>query len=151
MTADASRLRDGLALWALNVQSTAVDAVPDAVRPLAPLGVVSGDPNSSYVPGQLRESIAVDGAVVVAGPSFRGRVVAPVIQAQTTDQGSPPHPIEGNPLLRFHWANGPQGARIYTFRHVNHPGNPAQNWWDPAIRAAYADALLTAAVSVPFV
>lgn len=151
MTADASGLRVALDRWALTVQTDAVEAMPDMIRPLAPLGTPSGDPTSSYAPGQLRESIAVDGAVVASGPSYRGRVVAPVIQAQTTDQGAPAHLIEGNPLLRFHWANGPQGARIYTFRHVNHPGNPAQNWWDPAVRAAYAEALLSAAVSVVFV
>lgn len=151
MTADASGLRAALDRWALTVQSDAVDAMPDIIRPLAPLGSPSEDPDSSYVPGQLRESIAVDGSVVSSGSTYRGRVVAPVIQAETTDKGSPPHPIDGNPLLRFHWASGPQGSRIYTFRHVNHPGNPAQNWWDPAVRAAYAEALLSAAVSAVFV
>ncbi len=78
-----------------------------------------------------------------------GRISAPVIQAKTTDQGSPPHPIEGRPLLRFWWPNGPRGPRIYFYRFVNHPGNAPMNWWLPALREAFGPTLLAKAVSTP--
>lgn len=39
-------------------------------------------------------------------------------------EGTQPHPIfaKNGGLLRFFWANGPQGAGVYFFRSVNHPG-----------------------------
>jgi len=143
MTADASRLRDGLARWALQVQTDAVEAMPDLIRPSAPLGKPSEDPESSYVPGALRAAIAVTSPVSNGGTRFPGRVSAPVPQAVYTDRGTEPHriPKDGVKLLRFPW----RGAIVYRM-HVDHPGTTAQNWWEPAVRAAYTQALLAAAV-----
>lgn len=144
MTADASRLRDGLARWAYTVQSDAVDAVPDLVRPQAPLGKPSEDPLSSYVSGALQASIQVTQPVSNGGTTFPGRVSAPVPQAEYTDRGTQPHdifPVRAK-VLRF--VTG--GATVHTM-HVSHPGNPAQNWWEPAVRASYTQALLQAAVA----
>lgn len=37
-------------------------------------------------------------------------------------EGTNPHPIHGNPLLAFYWANGPNGPGNYIYASVNHPG-----------------------------
>lgn len=148
MSADASRLRDALDSWAYAVQAGAVDDVPDLVRPLAPLGVST--PTSDREPGQLRASLTVSEQVNSGGPQFRGKVAAPVPQAVWTDQGTLPHEIvprgPGYPL-RFYW---PKVGGIVRFMRVNHPGNAAQNWWEPSVRMAYTQALLARAVSTPF-
>jgi len=38
--------------------------------------------------------------------------------------GTKPHPItpHGNYPLRFFWPRGPEGAKVYYYMHVNHPG-----------------------------
>jgi hypothetical protein len=144
MTADASRLRAGLARWAYTVQSDAVQAVPDLVRPYAPVGKPSEDPMSSYVPGALAASITVSQPVTFGGTRFAGRVSAPVPQAEYTDRGTVPHeivPVRAK-VLRF-----PQNGTIVYRMHVNHPGNPPMPWWEQAVTAAYGQALLSVAVA----
>lgn len=37
-------------------------------------------------------------------------------------EGTKPHAIEGNPTLAFPWEHGPEGAGMYFFRSVWHPG-----------------------------
>lgn len=64
--------------------------------------------------------------IEVAVPSPLGRWIT---------QGTRPHTIrpKGNYPLRFFWARGPQGPRVYSFWSVNHPGTKA----NPFIARAY--------------
>lgn len=148
MTADASRVRAALTAWADAVQTGAVDDVPDMVRPLAPLG--TSTPTSTRAPGELRNSITVAQRVTSNGTSFRGRVAATAPQARWTDRGTDPHEIvprgPGYPL-RFWSARA--GVIVFRWR-VFHPGNAAQNWWEPAVRSAFVQSMLTRARSTPF-
>lgn len=145
MSADASKLRDALDRWGSDVLRGAVEDMPDLIRPVAPIGEATE--TSTRAPGQLRDSITVSVPGSSGGPVFRGSVAAPVPQAVWTDKGTSPHPIdpvgEGYPL-RFFWA---RTGRVMYFMHVNHPGNPAQNWWEPAVRDAFARALLDRALA----
>lgn len=43
-------------------------------------------------------------------------------------EGTQPHTIVGNPILAFHWANGPNGPGTYFFRSVHHPGTKANRF-----------------------
>lgn len=147
MTADLTTYRQQLEGWAGRFFADAVEAMPDIIRERAPIGTSS--PTSVREPGELRRSIRVGRNPIIGGTLLTATIVAPVIQAKTTDQGAPPHRIDGNPLLRFFWPNGPKGPKIYVFRFVNHPGNPAQNWWEPALREAFGPTLAAKAVSTP--
>lgn len=42
--------------------------------------------------------------------------------ALAVHEGTKEHVIEGNPLLAFPWDNGPEGAGMYFFASVKHPG-----------------------------
>ena len=60
-------------------------------------------------------------------------VVVDVPYAKAQAFGARPHVIRGNPTLRFYW--GKVGKVVY-FPKVNHPGNPANPWWDNWLREA---------------
>lgn len=138
MSSDVRAVKGALGRWAVSVQDQAVGSMPDAMRGYAPLRE-----------GELRRSIRRAGPVSFTGERVRGRIVAPVIQARTTDQGSPPHvirPKRAGGLLVFYW---PKIGRVIGLRHVNHPGNRAKPWWQRALRATYGPALRYAAVRTP--
>lgn len=135
MSADVRGVKSALGRWAVSVQGQAVGSMPDAMRGYAPIR-----------DGELRGSIRRAGPVTLAGEKVRGRIIAPVIQARTTDQGSPPHvirPKRAGGLLVFYW---PKAGRVVGLRYVNHPGNRAKPWWRRALRATYGPALRFAAV-----
>lgn len=148
MTTDTTRFKGALSRWARTVHSTALDDMPERMRPYAPLGkqVPRGRP-----PGGLRKSIARDPAgSQLAGSGVRGRIVAPVIQAHTTEHGAPAHvirPRRAGGLLVFYW---PKLGRIVGFRFVNHPGNQPKPWWLRALRSTYGPALRFASLRTPF-
>jgi hypothetical protein len=52
------------------------------------------------------------------------------------NNGTKPHVIQGNPLLSFFWAAGPQGAGQYVMASVNHPGTKAQPFLTDALPLA---------------
>lgn len=145
MSANADRLRTGLQLWAERVHRTAVESMPDKIRPAAPLG--QPDQLGRRAPGELRASIQT-AQISGSGSRFSGHVLAPVIQATTTDKGSPPHVIRATraPRLVFYW---PTTGRVMYLKSVNHPGNAAQNWWHPALLLGWAEALREAGSSTP--
>jgi hypothetical protein len=67
-------------------------------------------------------------------------------QSDWTDQGVAPHGIDGNPTMTFFWPDGPEGPGVYSYNHVNHPGQEATHWfsdrvdeWDSYVQEA-ADA-----------
>lgn len=148
MGADASRLRAGLQVYAGHVTREWGSEMAEAMRPEAPISTPT--PTSTRAPGELRKSIRLD-RVRPGATRFRARLVAPVIQAATTDKGAAPHVIRPRRAgkLRFWW-NGPQGAKVYYFRKVNHPGNAAQNWWEPGLRRHAHRTLARAARRVRF-
>lgn len=53
-------------------------------------------------------------------------------QATFTNDGTAPHEIRAvnASALRFFWENGPNGAGVYYFQHVNHPGFEGTHWFD---------------------
>lgn len=50
-----------------------------------------------------------------------------------TDEGVAPHPIPGNPTLKFFWPDGPQGPGTYYFNSVNHPGQEGTHWFSDTV------------------
>jgi hypothetical protein len=80
-------------------------------------------------------------ATSVTHTQSRNRIVwtieVDVPYAEAQAKGARPHriPTSGTakPTLRFFW--GKKGKVVY-FPYVNHPGNPANPWWDNWLRAA---------------
>lgn len=112
----------------------------------------------------LDMALELDGRVPVAqetrldsGPSLRDSQQVNVAQgratirypkdyASYTDEGTPPHPIVGNPLLAFH-----VDGDLVIVHSVNHPGTPRTGWWsDLMTDQEYRDALVRAAAGVRF-
>lgn len=149
MPVDATRLKQATSNWARLVLVTAVAGMPDQMRPYAPIGK-AGTGENARVPGELRASIAVDPVSVILSASlFGARIVAPVIQARTTDQGSPPHQIRARKvhgLLVFDIG----GETVFTSKPVNHPGNDPKPWWDRALAATWRPNLRYAALHTAF-
>lgn len=147
MSADVSALKRALGTWGQNVLTIGVGLMVEPMRPYAPIGKVT---ERGRTPGELRASIAVDPAAPPAGAdTFTARIVAPVIQAKTTDQGSPPHEIRAtraHGLLVFEIG----GVTVFTQKPVNHPGNAPNPWWDRALRANFEPNLRYAALHVQF-
>lgn len=56
-------------------------------------------------------------------------------QAEYTDQGTEPHEIypSNAKALQFYWPNGPNGPGLYTFDHVNHPGQDGTGWFTESV------------------
>ena len=149
MTATATRLRGGLRQWSSRVARAWGPELADGMRKEAPIGTPS--PTQRRAPGELRESIKAQRfRPTVTGAAFD--LVAPVIQARTTDKGARAHVIRARRarMLRFHWPRGPQGPGIYFFRQVNHPGNAPQDWWGPGLRRQAKPTLRKAARRVRF-
>ena len=51
-------------------------------------------------------------------------------QAKWVNDGTPRHPIRGNPWLVFYWA---RVGRVVRFHEVDHPGYRGDGWWDHTI------------------
>lgn len=108
-------LEDDIQELAVQVLTDAAETLLDALKDSAPVGT-----------GELRES--------AYGPIINEADLSAVIgfdapQSDWTDQGTAPHPIDGNPLLRFFWSDGPHGADNYVFERVNHPGQTGTGWF----------------------
>lgn len=145
MTANLDGLRVELSRWAVNVHGEALAALPDLVRPDAP--VSKPNPLSTGTPGALRDSIRSE-QTGFRGDAVSGVIYSDLIQALTTDRGARPHvirPRRPGGRLVFWWDNGPRGAGVYAFPFVNHPGNPPMNWWTPSIERNWPRALQEAA------
>ena len=63
------------------------------------------------------------------GLSVEVRVAVPY--ASFVVEGTPPHPIQGNPILAFPWPR--IGPGTFFFRNVQHPGTTANDWYHPVI------------------
>lgn len=65
---------------------------------------------------------------------------SPADYSSYVDEGTPPHRIEGKPLLAF---TASDGTKVVV-RYVNHPGTPRTGWWsDPTGRFRdYLDAAM---------
>jgi len=105
---------------AVEVLFEASQAVMDDLLEAAPVGETGDLVASAYGP-------AVDEATLSATVGFS----AP--QADWTNEGTVPHDEFGNPLMTFYWENGPSGPGVYSFHHVNHPGQEATHWFDNII------------------
>lgn len=110
--------------------------------------------------GQLRRSVRVR-------PEPTGAmIIAPVVQATTTDKGAKPHPINPRrkkalawqtssgmmvigPLVKGGWLASSGGVRRRKFlatatwlkrttNAVNHPGNAGTGWWSQTVRKGLA-------------
>lgn len=147
MTADVRALKVSIGRWSREVHGTALDDMPDRMRPYAPIGT---QVPRGRAPGQLRKSIRRDRAAVgFSVTRVTGRIIAPVIQAETTEKGSPPHvirPRRAGGLLVFYW---PKIGKVIGLRYVNHPGNQPKPWWKRALQATYGPALRYAAIRTP--
>src|SRR5262249_53299664 len=140
MPADLTALRTALGQWATQVVGVAGD---ETVR------LAQRDPRVPHNTGELVGSIRSLRDVKVAGTAREVTVVAPVIQAATTDKGARAHPIRpkrAGGLLVFYW---PKAGGTVFLRHVNHPGNDPKPWWRQVLTDAYRAALPVAARRTP--
>jgi hypothetical protein len=74
--------------------------------------------------GELANSLTV--RVQDSPPTFGVEVSYSAPQAEWTEHGTSPHPIEGNPLLVFYWE---RVGRVVFLRHVDHPGSDKHKGW----------------------
>ena len=147
MPTNMGPLKAGISRWARQVHDGALDDMPDRMRPYAPLGKVVP---RGRTPGTLRKSIRHAPGGGQYGTRIRGRIEAPVIQAETTERGSPAHiirPRRVGGLLVFYW---PKVGKIVGFRFVHHPGNQPKPWWKRALQATYGPALRYRSLTTPF-
>ena len=144
MAADIEELKAAVRQWAFDVHTIGVQLMVDPVRGYAPEDK-----------GELRQSIQIDPANVNSGfdhfgsDRFDMRLIAPVIQAKTTDQGSPPHKIRPKRIGGVLVFVAKSGETVFA-REVDHPGNPARPWWERALRATFGPSLRYATLRVPF-
>lgn len=135
---DVGALRARVQQFAVAVMDDALDQMPDQMRPYAPVGKGPGA-------GQLQQSIQRDRGEFTTGDVIRGRIVASVIQARTTDQGSPAHVIRPKKIGGLLVFEASTGETVFA-RSVNHPGNAAKPWWERALRASFEAQLRYAAI-----
>ena len=113
-------LEADLRVAATDILFEAGQAIMDALVEAAPVGETGELRDSAYGP-------AIDESTLTVTVGFE----AP--QADWTNEGTPPHGEDGNPVMTFFWENGPNGAGVYSFTHVNHPGIVASHWFDDII------------------
>lgn len=89
--------------------------------------------------GKLRDSIVKRFVEEVPG-GLGIRVVAAQPYAVFVHDGTKPHVIAARrkASLAFFWANGPNGAGLYFFQSVNHPGTKAVPFLRDALPVAVA-------------
>lgn len=141
MATDLSRAIED---WARRVHDQAVVEMATLMRGEAPIGSAETDRTR----GELRRSIRSRQTLTIA-PTYEGEIIAPVIQARTTDEGSPPHiirPRKRGGKLVFYW---PKVGRVVAFPYVNHPGNAPTHWWTNGLRKHWGDTLRRAATRTP--
>lgn len=136
MTVDATRLTNGLQRLGPQIAYATRDETVAQMRrhPFVPLDK-----------GELVGSIRGDPVVLIAGTRSTFRVLAPVIQATTTEYGAPPHvirPRRPGGLLVFYW---PKVGATVALRKVNHPGNRPMPWWRDVVTQSFRQALPIAA------
>lgn len=147
MGADASRLRNSLRSWSGNVTAAWTEELAEAMRPEAPISTPT--PTSTRAPGELRRSIRAEPVPSFGLSSYRGRLVAPVIQAATTAGGARAHIIRPVRAKRLRFYSAKAGAIVFA-REVNHPGNTGTDWWQLGLRRQAQRALSTAARRTPW-
>lgn len=138
MAVNTTALQARVRQFASAVMDDTLTAMPDQMRPYAPVGKGPGA-------GRLQQSIQRDQGSFTTGDTIRGRIIAPVIQAKTTDQGSPPHVIRPKRIGGLLVFEASSGERVFA-RIVHHPGNEARPWWERALRASFEAQLRYAAI-----
>ena len=138
-------MKASLRRYNLDVTKRWGDELAEAMRVEAPLGKVTP---TSKPPGELRKSIRA-GRTSQSGTSATVQVLAPVIQAATTDKGARAHIIRPRRarVLRFYSAKA--GGIVFA-REVHHPGNAAQHWWGPGLKRRASTTLRRAARRTSF-
>lgn len=112
-------LEDDILALAQDIVESASQAMLDDLVDLAPVDT-----------GELQDS--------AYGPEIEGDGLSATIgfdapQADWTDQGVGPHGIDGNPTMTFFWPDGPNGPGVYSYEHVNHPGQAGTHWFSDKI------------------
>lgn len=147
MNEDTTALKLALITWGEQVVDTALAPTVDGVKGDAPVG---SDPSGERPGGELRDSI--HGEVAGRGlGTTRATITVDAPQGRYTDKGTVPHVISPRPGGRLRFYSRQSGGIIVlpVDRSVNHPGNAAQNWWEPALRKHWGDQLRSAAASTP--
>lgn len=117
--------------WAVQVGDVCAQELENIVRDAAPVGET----------GELRDSVSAEASG--GAPVVTVHIEASSDHASYTDEGTPPHKIEGNPLLAFDW---PKAGKFMIVHSVNHPGTPAQRWFEEPM-PGYLDQALDIAVA----
>ena len=107
MAVDTRDMQRALRAWAAGTFVRAVEEMGAELDRFVPVAT-----------GALRQSqqIGIHGAL--------GTIRYPGEYASYTDEGTPPHPIVGNPLLAFVWH-----GQLVIVHSVNHPGTKGTRWW----------------------
>lgn len=131
MAVDVSELMSAIEDYAQEVGAVASDELERIVKDAAPVGET----------GELRDEITVSSSG--GGGIVSILVDSPADASSYTDEGTPPHRIEGNPLLAFE-----MGGATVIVHSVNHPGTAAQHWFQDPMSDYYQNALDVAAAQV---
>lgn len=103
-----------------------------ALRTECPQSGVTGE--SGTLADSHRYEVVNKGSPDVALNVYAGNVARPEVVVRTVLFGSKAHTISAKPgkVLRFFWANGPDGPKVYSFASVQHPGTEANNYFQRA-------------------
>lgn len=136
MAVDVSGLQNALIEFGSEVFLEAGSIMQEAVVEVTPRGPTGGlQEGVVFRPGAV-------GGVVNTGSIHSEREYSSFV-----DEGTSPHPIEGNPLLAFQWG----GVQVIV-HSVNHPGTEAQPYWsDTVTEVQWLDAVSQAIDATPLV
>lgn len=131
---DTSQLSAALQEWAVEVFLEAGADMQEAVVTVTPRGPTGGlQEGVVFTPGGL------------GGTVNTGQIESQREYSSFVDEGTDPHPIEGNPLLAFEWG----GVQVIV-HSVNHPGTDPQPFWTENVtEAQWLDSLNRAIDATP--
>ncbi len=133
MTVSTEALTAALSDWGERVFIEAAGDLADRIRDAAPVGET----------GNLQDS--VQPVIGSTGIVNTGAVEVTAEHASFVDEGTQPHPIEGNPLLAFEI-----GGETVIVHSAQHPGTTAQPFFtDNATEQVWLEVLEEAAEQFP--
>lgn len=130
---DIEPLKDAIRQRAAQLADDAVQAMFLDMEANGP----RSDEDHEHMTSMLEVTESEDGDMLITRT-----VRSPAEYSSYVDEGTPPHRIEGNPLLAF---TARDGSRVIV-RYVNHPGTERTGWWTDTL-AKWSEYVAQAATS----
>lgn len=121
MRVDLAKLKAGNRAYIQKVEQ----AMAEAARTAGQLALVNLRANPPFKSRSGKLLAATDFTVRSSKTGVLLKFEAKVPYASYLEKGTPPHPIHGNPILKFYWERMGRDAYFY---NVNHPGTKATHF-----------------------